>query len=158
MKTLVHSIQARLKNVAQQENTAFQLVLIRYFTERLMYRISVSEFKQHFCLKGGALLYAYEGESSRPTMDLDLLGMRISNDQEEMKGVFQAICKIECPEDGVQFSDQTIEAGELRKEGGYSGVRIKIEGRLGNIRQMSQTDIGFGDVTTPAPVEIMYPT
>ncbi len=158
MKNPISSIQARLKAIAKQEQTAYQLVLIRYFTERLMYRLSASAYRKHFCLKGGTLLYAHERESSRPTMDLDLLGLQISSDQEEMKAVFQAICRIECPEDGLMFLHETIEAGEIKKEGRYSGVRIKIDGRLGNIRQMSQIDIGFGDIITPAPIEMIYPT
>lgn len=37
MKNSIPSIQARLKAIAEQEKTAYQLVLIRYFTERLMY-------------------------------------------------------------------------------------------------------------------------
>jgi predicted nucleotidyltransferase component of viral defense system len=158
MKTPVPSIQARLKAIAKQEQTAHQLVLIRYFTERLIYRLSVSAYRKHFCLKGGALLYAHERASSRPTMDLDLLGIHISGDQEEMKSVFQSICRIECLEDGVLFLHETLETSEIRKEGRYSGVRIKIDGRLGNIRQVSQIDIGFGDTITPAPVEMSYPT
>ena len=158
MKTPVPSIQARLKAIAKQEQTAYQLVLIRYFTERLMYRLSASAYKKHFCLKGGTLLYAHERESSRPTLDLDLLGLHISSDQEEMKAVFQAISQVECSEDGLMFLHETIEASEIRKEGRYSGVRIKIDGRLGNIRQMSQIDIGFVDMITPAPVEMTYPT
>ncbi len=158
MKNLIHAIQTRLKDISEQEQTAYQLTLIRYFTERLMYRLSASAYKMHFCLKGGALLYAHEGESSRPTMDLDLLGLNISPDQEQMKAVFQEICQIECPEDGVSFFPETIEVGEIKKEGRYSGVRIKIDGRLGNIRQVSQIDVGFGDITTPSPLEMTYPT
>ncbi len=158
MKNSIPSIQARLKAIAEQERTAYQIVLIRYFTERLMYRLSASAYRQQFCLKGGALLYAYEREASRPTMDLDLLGMSISNDQEQMKAVFQAICQIECQEDCVLFLHETITIGEIKKEGRYSGVRVKIDGRLGNIRQVSQIDIGFGDIVTPSPVEMTYPT
>ncbi|MBC6993720.1 nucleotidyl transferase AbiEii/AbiGii toxin family protein [Neolewinella lacunae] len=158
MKNLILSIQARLRAIAEREKTAYQLILVRYFTERLMYRLSTSEYKNQFCLKGGALLYAHEQESSRPTMDLDLLGLRISNDQEQMQAVFQVISQIDCPEDGVLFLHDSIGASEIKKEGRYSGVRIKIDGRLGNIRQMSQIDIGFGDIITPAPVEMVYPT
>jgi predicted nucleotidyltransferase component of viral defense system len=158
MKNSIASIQARLKAIAEQEKTAYQIVLIRYFTERLMYRLSASKYRKHFCLKGGALLYAYEREASRPTMDLDLLGLHISNDGEKMKTVFQAICQVECPEDGVSFLHEAITTSEIKKEGRYSGVRIKIDGRLGNIRQISQVDVGFGDIVTPAPIEMTYPT
>lgn len=158
MKNPIPSIQVRLKAIAEQENTAYQLVLIRYFTERLIYRLSASKYRKQFCLKGGVLLYAYEQEASRPTLDLDLLGLRIANDEEKMKMVFQVICQTECPEDGVSFLHDTITTREIRKEGRYSGIRIKIDGRLGNIRQLSQVDVGFGDIVTPPPVEMTYPT
>lgn len=158
MKNPVHSIQARLKTIAEKDKTAYQLVLIRYFTERLIYRLSASVYRTRFCLKGGALLYAYERESSRPTMDLDFLGLNVSNDQDQMRTIFREINQIECPEDGTIFFPETVESGEIKKEGKYSGIRIKINGRLGNIRHISQIDIGFGDIITPYPVEMTYPT
>lgn len=158
MNNSIASIKSRLTNIAQKEKQTYQLILIRYFTERLIYRLSISDFKNHFCLKGGALLYAFEQETSRPTMDLDLLGVHITNEQLKLKTVFQTISQIACEVDGVIFLSDAITTSELQKEGRYSGVRLKIEGRLGNIRQMLQIDIGFGDIVTPAPIEMTYPT
>lgn len=158
MKNSITSIQSRLKNVAQQEKKTHQLILIRYFIERLIYRLSISPFKHNFCLKGGTLLYAFEKETSRPTMDLDLLGLNIANEQLNLKTTFQNISQIPCEEDGVQFLYDSIATSEIQKEGRYSGIRIKIDARLGNIRQLVQIDIGFGDVVTPSPVEMTYPT
>jgi predicted nucleotidyltransferase component of viral defense system len=152
------SIKSRLKNIAEKEKKTYQLTLIRYFTERLIYRLSISPFKNHFCLKGGALLYAFEQETSRPTMDLDLLGLNIVNEQARLKTIFQSITQIACEEDGVVFLNDTITTSEINKEGRYTGIKLKIDGRLGNIRQMLQIDIGFGDIVTPAPVEMTYPT
>jgi predicted nucleotidyltransferase component of viral defense system len=158
MTNSIASIKSRLTNIAQKEKQTYQLILIRYFTERLIYRLSISDFKNHFCLKGGALLYAFEQETSRPTMDLDLLGLHIANEQLKLKTVFQTISQIACEADSVIFLSDTITTSEIKKEGRYSGIRLKIEGRLGNIRQMLQIDIGFGDIVTPAPVEMTYPT
>ena len=158
MKNSISSIQSRLKNVAAKENKTYQIILIRYFIERLIYRLSVSPYKNNFCLKGGALLYAFEQETSRPTMDLDLLGLHIANEQARLKTVFQAISQLPCADDSVLFVEDSITTGEIQKEGRYSGIRVKIEARLGNIRQLMQIDIGFGDVITPAPVEMSYPT
>ena len=157
MKNNIASIQSRLKNIAQKERKTHQLILIRYFTERVIYRLSISPFKNHFCLKGGALLYAFEQETSRPTMDLDLLGLHITNKQSELKTLFATICQMPCEEDAVLFFPDSITTSEIQKEGMYSGIRIKVEGRLGSIRQILQIDIGFGDVVTPAPVEMSYP-
>jgi predicted nucleotidyltransferase component of viral defense system len=158
MTNSIASIKSRLTNIAQKEEQTYQLILIRYFTERLIYRLSISDFKKHFCLKGGVLLYAFDQETSRPTMDLDLLGLHIVNEQLKLKTVFQTISQIECEADSVIFLSDTITTSEIKKEGRYSGIRLKIEGRLGNIRQMLQIDIGFGDIVTPAPIEMTYPT
>lgn len=158
MTNPIASIKSRLTNIARKEKQTYQLILIRYFTERLIYRLSISPFKSHFCLKGGALLYAFEQESSRPTMDLDLLGMHIANDPSYLKTVFQTISQMACEEDGVCFTSDAIATSEIQKEGRYAGIRLKIEARLGNIRQMLQIDIGFGDIVTPAPIEMTYPT
>jgi hypothetical protein len=56
MTNIIASIKSRLTKIAQKEKQTYQLILIRYFTERLIYRLSISGFKNHFCLKGGALV------------------------------------------------------------------------------------------------------
>ena len=108
MTNSIASIKSRLTNIAQKEKQTYQLILIRYFTERLIYRLSISPFKSHFCLKGGALLYAFEQESSRPTMDLDFLGVHITNEQLQLKTVFQTISQIACEADCVIFLSDAI--------------------------------------------------
>lgn len=108
-------------------------------------------------MKGGALLYAFEREKSRPTLDIDLLGMQIKNDEHTLN-TFYEICSMPYPNDGVAFNLDTLTTYEIAKEGNYSGIRIKVEATLGNMRQSMQVDIGFGDVITPAPIRMEYPT
>ncbi len=93
MKNSVTSIQARLRNLAKADGKNYQLILIRYFQERLIYRLSVSNYCDNFCLKGGALLYALEQEKSRPTLDIDLLGLKMRSEQLHLKNVFTEICQ-----------------------------------------------------------------
>ena len=52
------SIRAILKNISDKEKMDYQLLVIRYFHERLIYRVANSEYSGHFFLKGGTLLYA----------------------------------------------------------------------------------------------------
>jgi predicted nucleotidyltransferase component of viral defense system len=52
------SIRARLLNLAKKEGIDFQLIIIRFFHERLLYRLSVSDYSQQLILKGGAFIYA----------------------------------------------------------------------------------------------------
>ena len=158
MKNHIVSIQARLRNLAQADGKNYQLILVRYFQERLIYRLSVSNYCDHFCLKGGALLYALAQNTSRPTLDIDFLGVKISSEQSYLKHIFTEICQKAIEQDGVIFNVESLVTSEIVKEGKYSGVRIKIEAFLGNIRQTLQIDIGFGDVVIPKPVFMVYPT
>ena len=73
-KNIVASVKGRLLHIARSEDKNHQLLLLRYFQERFLYRLSKSRYGEHFCLKGAAFLYALEGESSRVTKDIDFLG------------------------------------------------------------------------------------
>jgi hypothetical protein len=157
MKNLTASIQFKLKQLANQETKSYQLILTRYFQERLLYRIFLSDYKAHFCLKGGALLYALERETSRPTMDIDLLGLQLNN-LAQFKQIFYEICQIRDEGDAIDFHLETITVAEIKKEDKYSGVRIKVVVQLGNIKQNLQIDIGFGDIVTIAPFFIQRGT
>ncbi|MCF0216124.1 MAG: nucleotidyl transferase AbiEii/AbiGii toxin family protein [Fibrobacteraceae bacterium] len=70
-KNLEHSIREKLLNIAKSQKTDYQVILIRYFHERFLFRLSQSKYCKHFYLKGGALFYAYEKLLARPTMDVD---------------------------------------------------------------------------------------
>jgi len=158
MKNPVASIQGKLKEIAQSEGKAYQLILTRYFQERLLFRIFLSSYCRNFCLKGGALLYAIQGEKSRPTLDIDLLGIKIANDEHTLKSVFYEICSMPYEADGVAYDLATLTAAEITKEGNYAGIRVKIRASLGNIKQIMQIDIGFGDIITPASIQMKFPT
>ena len=158
MRNNIASIQSRLKQIAQDEGKAYQLILTRYFQERLLFRVFASSYALNFCLKGGALLYALEQEKSRPTLDVDFLIIHLSNETPRLLEVFTEICSIEYDADGITFDTQSLMAVPITNEGPYPGIRIKMAVSLGNIRQVMQVDIGFGDVVTPAPTRMEYPT
>ncbi|MFR9634038.1 MAG: nucleotidyl transferase AbiEii/AbiGii toxin family protein [Rikenellaceae bacterium] len=79
MKDIAKSVKAKLQNIAQKEGLVFQTLITRYIYERLLYRLSVSDYVEHFYLKGGALLFAIEQSHPRPTLDIDFLGVKIKN-------------------------------------------------------------------------------
>ena len=151
------SIRERLLNIAKEEGQEYMKVLVRYLHERLLYRISVSPYKSHFLLKGSSLLYAYDGFKARPTIDIDLLGERISNDRERLKGVFGRICHIECEDDGVTFDADTLTLEPIAVEKKYPGSCVRVLAHLDTIVQQVSIDIGFGDVVTPCPLLLDYP-
>lgn len=158
MKNTVASIQHQLKQLAIAEGKAYQLVLTRYFQERLLFRLATSVYNDQFCLKGGALLYAMEGQKSRPTLDIDLLAMGLTRETDRLPPIFSEIGGIDYETDGVVFDSTRLTAESITKEGPYPGVRLKLPASLGNIRQVLQIDVGFGDVVVPNPVRMSYPT
>ncbi len=57
--SLAESIRQRLLNLAHKKAEPFDLTLTRYGLERLLYRISQSQWKSNFLLKG-AMLFSLE--------------------------------------------------------------------------------------------------
>ena len=64
-------LKAYVKNLAKEKNISAQIVLQNYMLERLLERISISEYHDNFILKGGFLLAAMVGLDTRATMDMD---------------------------------------------------------------------------------------
>ena len=157
VKNVGKSIRSKLLNIAKKEDVYYQTVLTRYFQERLVYRISQSYYRQNFYLKGGALMYAHEGFVARPTLDIDFLGNSISNNAERIVDAFRDICSFPCEEDAVVFDIENITSKNITEFKDYHGVRLSIPVSMDTVSQVLTMDIGFGDVVTPAPVNLDYP-
>jgi len=151
------SVKARLKQLADRENRTFDSLLMYYFVERLLYRLSISDYADHFILKGGLLLYSILGNNARSTRDVDFLARHISSLPEEITSVFGSICAIEA-EDAVRFDLSSLSAEPIRETSVYEGLRIKITAYLDKSRHVMQLDIGFGDIVIPEPVFMDYPS
>ena len=70
------SVRQRLLNIAKLQKEDFQLVIARYQIERFLYRLSCSEHKNRFAVKGAALFFLWVPDKifHRSTRDLDLRG------------------------------------------------------------------------------------
>ncbi|MBW1660268.1 MAG: nucleotidyl transferase AbiEii/AbiGii toxin family protein [Deltaproteobacteria bacterium] len=144
-------------NQAKIQGEDFNLLLVRYGIERLLYRLSISSHADEFVLKGASLFLVWKGQSYRVTRDADLLGFG-SADTERISTVFIEVCLVSYDDDGVRFKPDTVRAMPIREEQEYEGIRVTLEGVLHRARIPLQIDIGFGDVITPAPEEIEFPT
>ncbi len=152
------SIKAKILNIARGDNKTYQQLIVRFFHERILYRLSKSKYREHLILKGGSLLYAFEEFTPRPTIDIDFAGKAIDNNKSNIIRVFREITSMETPEDGIEFQTDTITAQDITIEKEYPGVRISLVGRIGTYRQQLTMDVGFGDIIVPGPIEIWYPT
>lgn len=149
------SVRDRLLNKARAENLDYNLLLTRYALERILYRLSISEQRDQYLLKGALLFDLWFDVPHRPTHDADFLGFG-SPEIPSIEAVFQGICRIEV-EDGIVFQADSVKAAEIRKEANYAGVRVMLLGLLGSARCPVQIDIGFGDAVVPGPENAHYP-
>jgi predicted nucleotidyltransferase component of viral defense system len=155
-KNLAASIKQRLLNLSRERGEDFNLILTRYGVERLLYRLSCSGHRDEFVLKGAMLFHLWSDVPHRPTRDVDLLGEG-SPDVGRVGRVFREICITSVEDDGIDFDPDTIRASRIRDDSEYHGVRVRIEGCLGEARVPVQVDVGFGDAVIPAPETVEFP-
>jgi hypothetical protein len=155
-KNLPASVRQRLLNLSAARRDPFDLILVRYGIERLLYRLSRSRHAGTFLLKGAMLFAVWSDGAHRPTRDVDLLGFGPA-DNEELKAIFVELCGLETEPDGLTFVADSVAVSSIREQAAYPGTRITLEARLEKVRIPLQVDIGFGDVVTPNPDEIDFP-
>ncbi len=150
------SIGTRLRNIALARQADLAFIFRRYAIERLLYRLSVSDQRDRFVLKGAMLFTAWMPDPFRPTQDLDLLGFG-DDDVAAVAASVAVICNQDVAEDGLHFDADTIKAEAIRAKQDYGGVRVRLTAFLGRTRIPVQIDVGFGDAVTPAITELEFP-
>ena len=108
-----------------QRGRPFQELLQYFVMERFLYRLSKSQFRDSFILKGALLLTAWRAPQSRPTMDIDLMG-RTDNSREHIRVVVEEICGLAVEQDGVEFREETIEIQRIKEDAEYEGARVRL--------------------------------
>ncbi len=94
IKDIAASVKARLLNFSKMQGRMFDEVLTMYMLERLLYRLSCSDYQKNFILKGGLFLCVLFQEPYRTTKDIDLLGRQLASKMDDIEDVFRKICKI----------------------------------------------------------------
>jgi len=144
-------LKAIIKNIAKEKSISAQLVMQNFMMERLLERISLSPYQNHFILKGGFLIAAMVGLDTRATMDMDATIKGIPVSEQTVKNMFQEICKIELQDD-VTFSFLSI--SEIREGDEYGGYRVALSANFPPMAVPLKLDITTGDKITPR--EITY--
>lgn len=150
------SVKARLVAQAKEHGEEAQSLLTRYASERFLYRLSQSKYKDKFLLKGASLFALWFNEPHRPTKDIDLLGFGES-DIPALEATVRDICKINGT-DGLQFMPDAVAGERIREETAYQGIRLTFLAMLGTAKIPIQVDVGFGDAVTPDAKEASLPT
>jgi predicted nucleotidyltransferase component of viral defense system len=148
-------LKAMIKNIAQEKNIQAQAVMQNYMFERLLERISMSDFKDKFILKGGMLVAAMVGLEHRSTMDMDATIRNYPMNQGDIRSAFERITKIDIGDD-VAFQITDIEP--IREDTDYGGLRVSLEARFSNIKVWLKVDVTTDDVITPNAVRYTMKT
>jgi hypothetical protein len=151
------SVRARLMSISKINGEAFDLVLVRFAIERLLYRLSKSKHRDRFVVKGAMMFQVWSNLTHRPTRDLDLLGFG-EPDVDHFVNVFRELCDQVVEDDGLIFTADSVSATKLKEHEEYEGIRMRFDAKLGSARIPIQVDIGFGDEITPESVLIDFPT
>lgn len=144
-RNMAASVRQRLLNLARERHEEFQLVLIRFALERLLYRLSRSKHRDSFALKGAMLFQLWSDQPHRPTRDLDLLAhgeISIARFEE----LFREIVCFPVEDDGLTFDPDSVRGDVIKEDQEYEGLCITLACRLEQARIPVQIDIAFGDV------------
>lgn len=157
IKDIPKSVSARLLNLAKTRKEDFNQTLNNYAMERLLYRLSISDYRDNFIVKGAKLFQLWANVPHRATRDLDLLSFG-NNDIEHVVDTLSKILSIECSDDGLKFLLGQMKGERIKTDQKYQGVRVNVVASLDTAIIHLQIDVGFGDVITPKAQEIDYPT
>ncbi len=155
-KNIGASIRQKLKNKSQEDKRPFAELLQYYAMERFLYRLNQSDHADKFILKGALMLSAWIFPETRPTMDIDMLGITVN----EIESICHQVTEIASinTEDGLIFDASTIKGERIKEDADYEGVRVRFVGTLENARVIMQIDVGFGDIVHPSPELMALPT
>ncbi len=156
MKNPAASVHARLAQRRTKTGEDYNVLLVRFTLERLLYRLSISKHREQFVLKGAMLFALWEPEMHRATRDLDLLGFGQST-PERLADIFKELCNLEVEADGVVFDSRSVGCEDIRAQDEYAGIRVKLRATVGKAVVPLQVDVGFGDALPVAPEEITFP-
>ena len=155
-KNIAASVKARLLAIAREQGRVFDILLVRFALERLLFRLSRSTHRDNYVLKGGMLVTQWLEHDNRETRDIDFLGFG-PDDEAAIKVIFAEIMKIEAG-DGLVFDIDALAASAIREEMEYGGIRLKTCAYLERTRIPVTLDIGFGDALADATQTIDYPS
>ena len=153
MKT-PEQLKGAIRNLAKKKGIHAQEVLQIFMFERIIERLSVSEYKDRFILKGGLLISAILGVAERTTMDMDTTVKGLSMDEQSVRKAVSEI--LDQPvDDGIEF--QLLELTPIREDDEYENFRASVQAVYGKMKIPMKIDITTGDEITPKEIQFSYP-
>lgn len=146
-------IKGRIKSVAKQNNADARTLMRIYMMERFLERLTQSEYRDNFIIKGGILVTAMIGVAHRSTMDIDTSMKNLNLSAEDALRVVNQVKDIDL-DDGVSFDVKDV--SNIMDEMEYPGIRVTMNANVGRLITPLKIDISTGDVITPRAIEFNY--
>lgn len=142
-----------IRNLSKEKSADAQILMRNYMMERFLERISLSEYRDKFILKGGMLVAAMVGLDARSTMDLDATIKGVNVNAKDIEGLISSIITVPI-DDGVQFQLKNI--SEIMDEAEYPGIRVSMITIFDGAVTPLKIDISTGDIITPKEVRYSF--
>jgi len=146
-------LKDKIKNLALKNHVPAQAVLQNFMLERLLERISLSQFKEKIVLKGGMLIASMVGINHRTTMDMDATLRGYTLSEVTIRGAFSEICAIPLDDEVTMVLDHIL---PIREDDEYGGYRVAILARYESINTSLKIDITTGDIITPNAIRYAF--
>ena len=146
-------LKAAVNKFAKEKNILPQHAMQNYMLERLLERISVSQYKDYFVIKGGFLIASMAGLETRSTMDLDATLKGFHLNEQSIIEIAKNLCNINL-DDNIEFRLKHIE--QIREKDTYSGFRISFSALYYPMNVSVSIDITTGDKITPRECAYSY--
>lgn len=147
-------LKGKIRNIANSKNLRPQEVLQMFFFERFLERLSKSEYKFNFVIKGGLPISSMIGIDNRTTMDMDTTIKGVPLKEEVIRNIISEIINVEV-DDGIEFEITNI--SHIREEDEYENFRVHLIANFDKIKNDMKIDITTGDAITPKEIEYLYP-
>ena len=148
------AVKAKIKNKAGSNSDKSQIILRIYLMERFLERVSLSQYRDNFVLKGGLLVSSLVGVDMRSTMDVDTTVKSLPLNKLSAQKILEEIIAIEV-DDGVIFRITKVQ--DIMEGHEYEGIRFMIECTIDKLKQTIKVDISTGDEITPRAVAYKLP-
>lgn len=151
MKILnIDSWKHKMKKYSEDLELDIQEVYQRFILEEFAHKISYSDYKEQFIIKGGFVVSTILGFETRMTRDIDLTYSSTIYSDDEIKAIINNVIK--APYDSV-FNYTITNIKKAQKDDEFPGYIITIQASLDNTKFDIKLDIANNTLIYPEAIE-----
>lgn len=151
IKDMGASVLSRLKKQAKETGISYQICLQLFAQEEFLRKLAISQYAENLILKGGMFLYTISNYEGRPTMDIDFMLRKLTNNLAGMENIMKEICATDTRNEFIRID--VVGTRRITPDKKYPGISVNILAHIKNVRIPFSVDIGVDDVIIPGAVK-----